>query len=47
MLKILTKNNLFLQNKLSKRFGSAGPVNVVIDKDAKWIKYNTVHKYIN
>ena len=43
MLKIITKNNHFLQRKFIQAFGgSGGPVNVNLEKDAKWIKYKTV-----
>ena len=47
MLKIINKNNFFLVNKLSRRFGSSGgPVNVVLDKNTTWIKYNTVNQHL-
>ena len=47
MLKIINKNPLSLLNKFTKNFGSSGgPVNVTIDKNATWLKYNSVHQHL-
>ena len=44
MLNRYTKINPLLLNRLTAYFGgSSAPVEINIDKNAKWIKYKAVH----